>query len=173
MKLWFETHSTSLDNEIGFASGHSDVSLSQTGLRQAAELGYRYGDRTVGQVYTSDLKRAVSTAAIAFSNRAIPIVADARLRECDYGEWTGCSVEKMHERRIDFVDRPFPGGESFRDVVRRVEQFLTHLTPGEAPVLVIAHRAPWYAFENLLKKRNLAEVVSSPWQWQPGWEYDL
>jgi broad specificity phosphatase PhoE len=35
----FETHSTSLDNEAGIASGHNDVDLSEVGLRQAKGLG--------------------------------------------------------------------------------------------------------------------------------------
>lgn len=172
MKLWFETHSTSVDNERGVASGHLDAPLSETGRLQAAALGSRYADRNLRMVYTSDLTRAVSTARIAFPDAALQRVSDPRLRECDYGNWSGCSVEQMNEAKANFVDHPFPGGESFRDAVRRVESFLDDLTRG-APVLIIAHRAPWYALEHLIGGRDLVQVVSSPWKWQPGWEYEL
>jgi broad specificity phosphatase PhoE len=79
----------------------------------------------------------------------------------------------MQQGRTRFIESPFPGGESFRDVVRRVESLLNDLRHSEGPVLVIAHRAPWYAMEHLLRGRELAEVVTAPWQWQPGWEYEV
>ena len=173
MKLWFETHSTSVDNERGIASGHRDVPLSQRGLIQACELGIRYSEHRLGMVYTSDLMRASFTVEIAFARRELPRKQDARLRECDYGAWSGCPVEQLESARLAFVDEPFPGGESFRDVVRRVEQFLNELCSGGESVLVVAHRAPWYALENLIRGRDLKELVTSAWKWQPGWEYDV
>lgn len=171
MKLWFETHSTSDDNERGVASGHLDVPLSERGRLQAAELGLRYADRALAVVYTSDLKRASDTGEIAFAGRHLEIRQDPRLRECDYGTWSGCPVQKLDSARADFIETPFPEGESYREVVRRMENFLQEMKSG--PVLVIAHRAPWYALEHLVLGRDLAEVVASHWKWQPGWEYDV
>ena len=173
MKLWFETHATSTDNERGLASGYRDAPLSATGRVQAAELGTRYAERALRRVYTSDLERSTSTAQIAFGQTEIERVPDRRLRECDYGSWSGCSVRQMDAGRADFVDQPFPGGESFRDVVCRVESFLHDLAQVEGPVLIIGHRAPWYALEHLINGRDLLQVVSAPWTWQPGWEYEL
>jgi broad specificity phosphatase PhoE len=173
VKLWFETHSTSIDNERGVASGHLDVPLSELGRRQAAELRVRYFGHMPRIIYTSDLARAVSTAEIAFESSKFLRAADRRLRECDYGNWSGCSVQQLQVAKVDFIDKPFPGGESFRDVVRRVENFLGDIRHLEGPVLVIAHRAPWYALEHLLRGRELSQVIVSAWKWQPGWEYDL
>jgi broad specificity phosphatase PhoE len=173
MKLYFETHSTSVDNELGRASGHLDVDLSETGRVQAGELGARYASRALGVVYTSDLRRASAAAAIAFAARNLALVQDRRLRECDYGTWSGCSVQQLEPVRARFIDEPFPGGESYRDAVRRVEAFLNELDGNAGPVLLVGHRATWYALEHLLAKRDLAEVVASPWKWQPGWQYEL
>jgi broad specificity phosphatase PhoE len=173
MKLWFETHATSVDNERGVASGHLDVGLSEAGRQQAAELGCRYADRQLTAVFTSDLARAIDTAAIAFGERGLSRLADPRLRECDYGSWSGCPVQQMNEARLEFVEQPFPGGESYRDVVRRTGNFLADLDQRSGPVLVIGHRATWYAFEHLLRERDLAMVIAAPWAWQPGWEYSL
>jgi broad specificity phosphatase PhoE len=83
--LFFETHSTTLDNEAGLASGHFDVELSGTGVEQARTLGLRHQHDELAAVFCSDLRRAFRAAEIAFADRALSIVRDARLRECDYG----------------------------------------------------------------------------------------
>ena len=173
MKLWFETHSTSVDNEAGVASGHLDSPLSENGCLQASGLGAQYSERLPAVVWSSDLKRATMTTDIAFSGKALPRRKDRRLRECDYGAWTGCRVEQLDASRVRFVDHPFPAGESFHDVVRRVEDFLNDLSRADQPVLVIGHRATWYALEHLLHGKGLKELVASSWNWQPGWEYEL
>ncbi|MBT6301451.1 MAG: hypothetical protein HOJ15_03435, partial [Candidatus Jacksonbacteria bacterium] len=40
-------------------------------------------------------------------------------------------------------------------------------------VLIIGHRATQYGLENSIKGVPMKEVVSAPWSWQPGWEYEL
>ena len=65
MRLIFETHATSLDNEAGLASGWFDVDLSSLGVRQARELGERRREDRIEAVYSSDLTRAARTASIA------------------------------------------------------------------------------------------------------------
>lgn len=83
----FEPHGTTFDNEAGLPSGHFDVELSPSGMRQAKELGERYANDSFDAVFSSDLQRSYSTAEIAFGKR-FPVIKDARLRECDYGDLT-------------------------------------------------------------------------------------
>jgi 2,3-bisphosphoglycerate-dependent phosphoglycerate mutase len=83
VEIVFETHSTSLDNERGNATGWLDGELSETGRRQARELGERRRSDGIAAVFTSDLGRAVETAELAFGGSGIPIHHDSRLRECD------------------------------------------------------------------------------------------
>ena len=173
--LIFETHATSLDNEAGLASGWYDVDLSPTGERQARELGERRRELRVEAVFCSDLLRARRTAEIAFGRRRVPIVVDARLRECDYGDLTRASAEAVEAHRLRPVDAPFPNGESYEGSVDRVREWLadTLRIRREHPIIVIGHRATFYALEHLLKRRPLHDVITAPWQWQPGWEYSL
>jgi hypothetical protein len=40
-------------------------------------------------------------------------------------------------------------------------------------VLLIAHSANRFALDHLLGGRPLADVVDAPFDWRPGWEYEL
>ena len=170
--LIFETHATSLDNERGLASGWFDVDLSPAGEAEARSLGERRRLETLAAVYCSDLRRAWRTAEIAFAGRALPIVRDARLRECDYGRLTRQPAGAL-DPRDQWLDTPFPGGESLAQAVARVESWLAdaRVSSAGATVIVIGHRATHYAFEHLLRGVPLRDAVVAPWSWQPGWTY--
>jgi broad specificity phosphatase PhoE len=175
VELVYETHSTSVDNERGIATGWLDGELSETGRRQAEELGRRRRDESIAAVYTSDLRRAVQTAEIAFGDTGIPAHRDARLRECNYGDLNGATVAQVSAERRRRVDEPFPGGESYRQVVGRTRSFLDDVArvhDGER-ILVIAHSANRWALDHLLHGTPLEELVDAPFDWRPGWSYVL
>jgi broad specificity phosphatase PhoE len=173
VEVVFETHSTSEDNEAGIATGWLPGRLSAAGRDQARELGERRRDDGIAVVFTSDLGRAVETAEIAFAGSELPIVEEARIRECNYGELNG-TPEPVHDR-AEHLDAPYPGGESWRQAVERVAGFLDELRrerDGER-ILVIGHSATRLALEVVASGRELEEVMASPFVWQPGWEYVL
>lgn len=169
----FETHSTSTDNESWIASGWLDGQLSPLGKRQAKELGERHGADEVVAAFTSDLARAVETARIAFAGRGLPIFHDWRLRECNYGMLNGARVARLEATRGQHAYEPYPGGESYSDVVARVRSFLHDLPPRfeNERVVVIGHSATKWALDHLLEGTPLPELVEASFRWQPGWEY--
>jgi len=169
----FETHATSLDNEAGLASGWFDVALSEQGVAQASTLGERRRSDDLAAVYCSDLQRAFRTAEIAFGDRDITIVRDARLRECDYGTYTRRPASEIDAERSLRVTTPFPEGESYQQVVDRMAPWLAEIAAAFAGrrILVVGHRATFYALEHLVNRVDLHAAVMAPWQWQPGWDY--
>ena len=175
LDLIFETHATSLDNEAGFASGWFDVDLSPLGEKQARELGQRRRDDMFDAVYCSDSRRTSLTAHLAFGSRDIPIFPDTRLRECNYGALTRHPSADVESRRIDHITIPFPGGESYEDVTRRVGEWLeaTIRAYDGRRIIVIGHRATYYALEHLIRGIPLRDAIAAPWQWQPGWSYTV
>ena len=124
-------------------------------------------------MFVSDLRRAVETAEIAFSDSSVPVVPDERLRECNYGELNG-TAEPLHDRSAH-IDVPYPGGESWRQAVERTAGFLEELRRerGGERILVIGHRATRLALDTLSTGRKLEELMAARFAWQPGWEYRL
>ena len=175
IELVYETHSTTTDNEDGLATGWLPGRLSEAGRAQARELGERRRDDGVAAVFCSDLSRALETARIAFAETPIPVFVDWRLRECDYGDLNGAPVARLDAVRAQHVGERFPGGESYRDVVRRTERFLADLALrwDGTRVVVIAHSANRWALQHLLHGTALEELVGAPFEWQSGWEYVL
>lgn len=174
VEVVFETHATSEDNEAGIATGWLPGELSAAGREQARELGERRRDDGIAVVFTSDLRRAVETAEIAFAASGLPFVEDERLRECDYGELNGTS-EPARRARAEHLDVPYPGGESWRQAVQRVTDFLEALRREQdgRRVLIIDHVATRFALDVIADGLELEEVIAAPFAWQPGWEFRL
>lgn len=168
----FEPHSTTLDNEAGTAAGWYDVELSDLGKQQALQMGERYAGKHFDAIFCSDLQRSYNTAKLAFGD-SFPVITDARLRECNYGKLNRAPKEQIEQMKLDAITTPFPGGESYQDTSARMKAFLEELLrdyDGKT-VLVIGHRATQYGLEEWVKGLDLADIVTAPWQWQPGWTY--
>jgi broad specificity phosphatase PhoE len=175
LSVVFETHSISVDNERGMATGWLPGELSQRGRSGAAELGRRRRDDGLAAVFCSDLARAEQTARIAFAGTPVPVLLDWRLRECDYGRQSGMPVAELHAGRRHHLDVPYPGGESWRQAVARIGWFLEDLRrrwDGQR-VLVIGHVATRWGLDHWLNARALEELVDADFAWQEGWEYQL
>ncbi|MEU6997395.1 histidine phosphatase family protein [Nonomuraea sp. NPDC046570] len=172
VKLIYEAHSITTDNEAGIATGWLPGELSAAGLVEAAKLGVRR--REVEVVYSSDLRRAAQTVEVAFPGREV--VWDRRLRECDYGVYNGRPVAELVPLRREYIEVPWPGGgQSYRQVVVETAAFLRDVRARHqgATVLVVAHSANRWALQCLLEGRVLEELMDAPFNWQPGWEYDI
>lgn len=178
VKITYFVHGTTVDNEKEISSGWSDVALSELGVKQSVELKNNIKDKKFDAAFCSDLKRAVDSAKLTFEG-VVPIIPDARLRECNYGKYNGKSssiVEPMQEK---MVTKRFPDGESYEDVKVRIADFLQFLRKDydSKSVAIVAHKAPQLALDVLLKSKTWEEAFREDWRktkaWKPGWEYIL
>jgi 2,3-bisphosphoglycerate-dependent phosphoglycerate mutase len=175
IEVVFETHSATEDNEQGRATGWLPGRLCGQGREQARQLGRRRTDDGLSAVFTSDLARAVETAAIAFGGSPVPVLHDWRLRECDYGARNGGQAGELHASRARHVDQPYPGGESWRQATSRVSRFLADLPlrwSGQR-ILVIGHVATRWGLDHAINGTSLETLAAQPFIWQEGWEYRL
>jgi len=175
--LTFETHSWSEDNDRGVATGWLPGRLSDRGRTLAGELGERRRDVSV--VFVSDLARAVETAEIAFHGAGVPVLADWRLRECDYGRLNGAPAVQIHANRAQYLDQPYPEGESWRQATDRVGAFLDDLRGplgsrwATHRVLLIGHVATRWGLDRHLAGARLEDLMQSDFGWREGWDYEL
>ncbi|OGY46047.1 MAG: hypothetical protein A2744_03990 [Candidatus Buchananbacteria bacterium RIFCSPHIGHO2_01_FULL_44_11] len=173
MKIYFATHATSTDNENGLASGWSDPKLSALGQKQAKALASYFENIPLDLICVSDLKRAQQTVRLAFGAK-FPVLFDSRLREINYGDYTGRPAAEVDSLRLEMIDKPFPGGESYQQAMTRLHQFYRELKEAhsEKTVLIIGHRATQYGLDTLVLGKDLVQVIR-PLVWQPYWEYDF
>ncbi len=177
VRITYFVHGTTTDNERGTASGWLPGELSALGREQAAKLGEQTEGKQFDAVFCSDLQRAIDSAQLGFGNK-YGITQDKRLRECNYGDMNGRS-NNFKDTMEAHIDRPFPGGESYRDVERRIADFLAFLKQNYdgKHIAIVAHQAPQLALEVLLKGQTWTQAIADDWRktqsWQPGWEYEL
>lgn len=175
VQVVYETHATTYDNERGFSTGWLPGELSPAGVQNAKDLGVRRRDDGFDVVISSDLARAVATVDLAFAGSTVPRATDVRLRECDYGELNGAPVDVVHALRRECVDEPYPGGQSYRQVVAAVDGLLDDLRREREGrrVLLVGHAATRFALDHLLTGRPLEAAVVGPFAWREGWTYEL
>jgi broad specificity phosphatase PhoE len=174
VEIIFEPHGTTYDNEAHRASGHNDVELSPLGIQQSREMGARHSGEHFDAIFCSDLQRSYKSAESAFG-KTFPIIKDARLRECDYGDLTQHASAEVEAEKPRRIHEPFPNGESYEQTSERMGAFLRDLFrdyDGKR-VMIIGHRATQYGLEHWIKGLSLQEIISAVWKWQPGWVYTL
>ena len=153
-----------------------DVPLSPLGERQAAALGTWCARHIepVDAVLSSPYVRAQQTSAIALREAGwhdIPVVADERLREKEFGmldRLTRGGIEQRFPEQAEmrrvlgkFYYRP-PGGESWTDVILRLRSVIDTLTReyNNCRVAVVSHQVIVlcfrYLFEGLTEEQILA-----------------
>ncbi len=175
VEITYFVHGTTTDNEQEIASGWKDGELSETGKQQARELGEEIAEKKFDAVFSSDLKRAVESAELMFSKDS-KVVQDDRLRECNYGDMNGLPAT-FKDHMNDYIDHPFPSGESYRDVEARIESFVEYLREhfDGRHVAIVSHQAPQLALEVILGGKSWPEAIASDWRrrgaWRPGWQY--
>lgn len=175
MRITFLAHSITFDNEDNLASGWNDAELSPEGEKRIADWAKNFDLDAIDVVFTSDVQRAYRTAKIAFPDITTQkLLMDWRLRECDYGDMTRQPKSVVDPLRMQYVNEPFPGGESYQQTLARMKSFIDDLKGKPYKhVLVIGSRATHYGFDVHLEGKTIQECLSTKFAWQPGWEYEV
>ena len=108
--------------------GHSDPDLNAQGQAQLAGLAQVLSTETIAGVYSSDLRRAQSTAQAIAARRNVPLTLRPALREIHFGEWEGLSWPEIEQADPEYARRwvngyphiTAPAGETFHNFAARV-----------------------------------------------------
>jgi broad specificity phosphatase PhoE len=141
-----------------------DLPLSERGLRQADALAELLSVRPLAAVYASPLRRAVQTAERIAARHRLPLELHPELVEIDVGRWEGSNWDRIAREDPDLHRRflaapgetPYPDGESYRDVLRRVRPVLETLFARHAGACfaVVAH--------SVVNRALLADLLGLP-----------
>jgi probable phosphoglycerate mutase len=137
-ELWLVRHGETPASRGQVLAGWEDVPLTEYGEDQARALRLALDGKTFDGVWSSDLRRARTTARLAWEAAARP---DRRLREMSFGQLEGLPWEALdprwQEAMVRFEGFEPPGGETFEDLRRRVLEFVNGLPSGRH--LVFTH----------------------------------
>ena len=133
-------------NRTKRAQGHADIELNDEGRAQAARAAADLAGTDVAAVYSSDLKRALHTAAPIAAAHGLEVIVEPAFREIDQGRWEGLTTEEIRARWPElwgparhFTARP--GGESPQQVRQRALDALGRVVEAhpEGTVVVVTH----------------------------------
>ncbi|MFB9909275.1 histidine phosphatase family protein [Allokutzneria oryzae] len=130
--LW--RHGETGHNATGRIQGHLDALLTETGVEQARRAAPAVARFEPEVALSSDLRRAMDTAAEYTRVSGREVRMDKRLRETHVGEWQGLSSAEVEEGwpgalalwRADPTWAP-PGGENRIEVAARAAEVVAEL----------------------------------------------
>ncbi len=143
--IWLTRHGESTFNLEGRIGG--DAPLSERGRRFARQLGAHFATVTPqpGVVLTSTLTRTRETAELAgFTAAARRDLDEIDAGICDgltYDEIRATMPDQFEARRADKLRYRYPRGESYLDIIARLDALVLDLERREEPVLVVGHQA--------------------------------
>jgi len=174
--IYLVRHGQSIGNLKRLYLGHTDLDLSELGHRQAKMTADHLRDVNFSAIYSSDLKRAYSTALPHAEMREMTIIPSEDLRELYLGDWEGRDVDELiRDEKEQFVDGwqknfgtfslpngeiVWEGGKRFAAEVERIAK--NHV--GQT-ILITAHAAVIRVFWGIisgLKPEELAESLKFP-----------
>ncbi|KAM3229013.1 hypothetical protein ACQJBY_060130 [Aegilops geniculata] len=158
-------HGESLDNVGGRIGG--DSSLSEVGevysRKLASFVEKRLKSERTASIWTSTLQRTILTAQpiIGFPKIQWRALDEINAGVCDgmtYDEVKKNKPEEYESRRKDKLRYRYPRGESYLDVIQRLEPVIIELERQRAPVVVIAHQAVLRSLYAYFADKPLEEV---------------
>ena len=148
VKFIIARHGFSVFNKEKRFSGQFDVELNEVGLKQAKETAdFVFKNFKIDKIYSSDLKRAKTTAELLSLALNLPVIYDKNFREIDVGKWQTLTFEEVKNKfpislEIYKNDVGFghpDGGESFADFTTRCAYIIKKLaTENDGKTLFIS-----------------------------------
>lgn len=148
-RVYIVRHGQTEWNAIGRWQGFAPVPLNDEGHTQAKKLGAYLRTCPIGDVYSSDLPRALQTASYVTAPLGLTPRPDPRLREIHLGRFQGLSKEEINARypgqleamHADYMDYLLPDGESRRQLQARAYAAWREIVEqGTGPeVVIVSH----------------------------------
>ncbi len=168
--------------------GCTDIPLNETGIFQAHELGSLLQENVrrglapnYTHIYSSPLRRAMTTGEIIGSYLGLSCEPLAGLEEINLGAWEGYTWEQVKadfstEYQMWYENRRYhrpPQGESYQDLLERILPTLQRILQKEGNYLLVCHSAivmtllsylhdtPFHQMHRNYKTKNTGTILLS------------
>jgi probable phosphoglycerate mutase len=174
-------HGQTLWNAEKRIQGRDNSPLSACGREMARTWGRQLAVLPWERMLMSDLGRVQETGQLVNATLHLPVFNDSRLREQDWGEWSGWTFPDLFTQQLEEVRRQEqrgweftpPGGESRQEVLYRSCEALldAHKSwPGEN-IIVVCHEGIIKSLLYSLHKRKF--LPSEPKLLKKGYQLHL
>ncbi len=152
LKLYLLRHGqTALSREDTFCGSRLDPELTREGLEMAQAFMRAYRTMSWTAIFSSNLRRSITTAAPLCEALGMKLEMSADLNEIGYGKWEQLTKkevdERYHDDYVSWLADPTwhapTGGELTVTVARRSQRFIEETTRQfkDGNVLVVSHKA--------------------------------
>jgi len=171
LRIYLVRHGETMWNVEKRLQGWKDSPLTDNGLRSAKRLAKRLQDIRLDRVFSSDQKRALTTAEIIAKDRNIPIEVLSSLRELNFGSWEGMTISEIETLypleystyKTDPDRYTSVGGENIEQLFDRVSKALETIgSCGEENVLVVTHGVTIRALMTIISGQGMDGFAKIP-----------
>ncbi|MFA5357556.1 MAG: histidine phosphatase family protein [archaeon] len=164
-------HGETSFNKDWIFCGWINAPLNKNGERQVKVLAKKLGREKIDYAFCSDQLRSMQTlAAVLEYHSKVRVVIDHRIRERNYGVFSGLSkivFQRLFPRYFEEVHRGYhtkiPGGENFFQVSKRVFPFMNDLIKfmheNKCNVAISAHGNSMRLIQEYLENLSHEETV--------------
>ena len=171
--IYLIRHGESEGNRVRAFLGHTDLDLTEKGHAQAEKTAEYLKDIHADVIYSSDLKRAYSTACHTAKKKGMEIIKNKNLREIYAGEWenrffddlaveyaTAFGIWKENIGRARCT-----GGESVAELQTRfVTELKKIVKENEGKnIFIFTHATPIRVTKAAIDGVSLDEIKDIPW----------
>lgn len=153
---------TSVNIPKGMIYGQTEVSLNKTFEEEATETLNKITDK-FDIIYSSPMTRCQLLA----QKIAPEIICDNRLKELNFGNWEGKfwnDIDQTEEAKkwfADYINTPCPAGESYQDLINRIQSFYSEIINSEAKrICIVTHGGPIRAFISIIERITPQEAFN-------------
>ncbi len=141
---------TTPDVENGICYGQLDLDVSSSFKNEINDINKVLDSLKPEFAYSSPLQRCAKLANVLYPNLEIKL--DNRLTELNFGDWEGNFWKDIPKDHIDewapnFISQSPPNGESFSELIKRVELFEKDLLSlNHKKIAIVTHSGVIRAF---------------------------
>lgn len=149
MPFWFLRHGETDWNRQNLSQGDIDIPLNETGRVQAERAAELLRGHEIRSIVSSNLSRAMDTAAAVATLKGLTFTTDPGLREVKFGEQEGQPMGDWYDDWIAGSYTP-EGAETFAGLRSRVVSAINRALEEPAPVLIVGHGALFRAVRSAM-----------------------